>query len=83
MKFIILTLGLLVIPSIAITKTIWPTKSLKLVSDFEYPFENSFAGTIWSSCQSRKHQKLKLPAKIVNKVIKIGNRFILLPNRGI
>ena len=54
-------------PHLSNAKTIWPDSALTLLKEFKYPFKNSFAGTVWSSCQARKYDNITLPGKIVHQ----------------
>ena len=45
----------------------WPDEALNIINNFNYPFTNSYAGTVWSSCASRKDNNLKLKGRLIEK----------------
>lgn len=66
MQFIYIII-LLSLPFAANSKTTWPESALNIIKNFNYPFSNSYAGTVWSSCASRKDNNLKLEGRLVEK----------------
>ena len=53
--------------SISSSNSGWPKKAINIANEFKYPFNNSYSGTVWSSCNSRSDNNIKLHGKLIEK----------------
>ena len=40
----------------------WSVESREIINNFDYPFKNSYIGTVWSSCRAKKYKLDELNA---------------------
>ena len=55
----------------------WSVESRELINNFEYPFKNSYVGTVWSSCRAKKYKLEELNATFHPVMVK--NSYYNLP----